>query len=140
MLWVTPFLFPTVAVHALASGDFFNYVTVTLLYGTSLCVHGNPALFGPWHPITVVDKALCGIISLSVARSAYKLPLDWRTAFVWFALAYMQVVYYFQISKMPRYDPTKWYPWHTSLHFVTVAGMHALYDATLRPRLKTLEV
>jgi hypothetical protein len=139
MLWISPFLFPTVAFHALVAGDLFNTITVTLLYGTSLCVHGNPALFGPWHVVTLVDKALCGIISISVARTASQLPLDLRTAFVWFALAYMPVVYRFQISRMPRYDPTKWYPWHTSLHLITVFGMHALYDSILRPRLKTLE-
>ena len=132
MLWITPFLFPSVAVHALLVHDFFNAAAVLLLYGTSLCVHSNPALFGPTHPVTVIDKTLCAVISASVAKSASRLPLDWFTAFVWFALAYMPAIYYFKISSIPRYDPRKWYPWHTSLHLVTVAGMHCLFLAKAR--------
>lgn len=134
MLWITPFLFPTVAVHAFLVHDFFNAAAVLLLYGTSLCVHSNPALFGPTHPVTMIDKALCFVISVAVAKDTLRLPQDWLTAIVWFSLAYMPVIYYFKISDIPRYDPRQWYPWHTSLHLVTVAGMHCLFVAKARCR------
>ena len=129
MLWITPFLFPTVAIHALIAADVFNAMAVILLYGTSLCLHSNPALFGPYHPVTVLDKALCCVIALYVGVATSDLQLDWRTAFVWFSMAYMPAVYFLKVTRHPAYNPRRWYPWHTSIHLVTVAGMHCFFHA-----------
>lgn len=126
MLWLTPFLFPTVVTHALLVRDGFQAIAWTLLYGTSMLVHGNPAMFDSSHPVTVVDKALGHAITAAAAVSASRLPQDRWTAVVWFAVAYAPSIYYAKLAHASRYDPTRWYPWHTSLHVVSVLGMHAL--------------
>jgi hypothetical protein len=134
MLWLTPFLFPTVAAHALLAHDCFQAIAWTLLYGTSVLLHGNPALFVPAHPVTVVDKFLGHAITMAAAVSAARLPQDRWTAAVWFAVAYAPTVYYVKLARAPQYDPTRWYPWHSSLHVVSVLGMHALCVALRRSR------
>lgn len=136
MLWLTPFLFPTVAVHALLAQDAFQAIAWTLLYGTSAVLHSNPVLFHASHPVTIVDKALGHAITAAAAVSATYLPQDRWTAAVWFAVAYAPTVYYSKLAHAPTYDPTMWYPWHSSLHIVSVLGMHALCVAKTKSRMK----
>lgn len=137
MLWLTPFLFPTVAGHALLAHDVFQAMAWTLLYGTSMLLHGNPALFDSVHPVTIVDKALGHAITAAAAVSAARLRQDRWTAAVWFAVAYAPSVYYAKLAHAPQYDPTRWYPWHSSLHIVSVLGMHALCVAKTKARNKS---
>lgn len=132
MLWLTAFLFPTVAVHAALALDAFQAFAWTLLYGTSMLVHGNPSLFGGTHPVMVVDKTVGHAIVVAAALSAARLPQDRLIAVVWFAVAYAPAVYYAKLAHVPPYDPTAWYPWHASMHVVSVVGMHALCAAKCR--------
>jgi hypothetical protein len=136
MLWLTPFLFPTVAAHALLARDGFQAIAWTLLYGTSVLLHGNPAMFHAAHPVTIADKVLGHAITAAAAVSAARLPQDRWTAAVWFAVAYAPSVYYAKLAHAPQYDPTRWYPWHASLHVVSVLGMHALCVAKTNARIK----
>lgn len=129
MLWLTAFLFPVVAFNALDAGETFQAIAWTVLYGTSTCLHSNPVLFDTGHPITILDKSLGKAITLGAAISVAQLPLNALTLGVWSAIAYVPIVYYIKLAHLPRYDPKKWYPWHTSMHVVAMAGMHMLFAA-----------
>lgn len=134
MLWLSPFLFPTVVAHALLAHDAFQAFAWTLLYGTSMLLHGNPAFFHAGHPVTILDKVVGHASLVAGAVSAARLPQDRWTAAVWFAVAYAPGVYYAKLARADVYDPSRWYPWHMSLHVVSVLGMHALCVAKRRRR------
>lgn len=135
MLWLTPFLFPTVVVHAVIAHDGLQAIAWTLLYGTSMLVHGNPTFFHPAHPVTILDKTLCHAITAATALSAARMPQDFWTATVLFAGTYISGVYYAKLVQAPVYDPARWYPWHTSLHFASMAAVHALCHAKRKRRI-----